>query len=214
MGRGANDGTDAALPVVVREVPALKVAIPERRLDGDVVPAAPDDGVVVEADGISIRPHPGQGSGGEGIGDELAGETKIGGGTGCGGGCAVGGERHKFDGQQPSEVAVQHPIPVADVGGNNAQARGAGIVGSASYYGLICSYSWPCGEAISVWLCESSGNWLAYSGGNFGGYQINQVHAARVGGVPGRLFDPATNVAVAYVLWQEQGWGPWACAPK
>lgn len=78
---------------------------------------------------------------------------------------------------------------------------------------LICVYDWPCGEALAVWYCESRGDWGAYSQGNYGGFQINEVHAARVGGVPGRLFDPATNVAVAYDIWGEAGWGPWACKP-
>ncbi len=85
---------------------------------------------------------------------------------------------------------------------------------------LNCSYSWDCAEAIGVvygnWRCrwgESSGNPSAYHAGNYGLYQINSVHAARVDYALERLFDAATNIAVAHALWLERGWQPWACRP-
>lgn len=62
-------------------------------------------------------------------------------------------------------------------------------------------------------MCESSLNPAAYNAGNYGLYQINAVHAARVGGDLASLFDPAVNVRVAYEIWAEQSWIPWACKP-
>ena len=91
---------------------------------------------------------------------------------------------------------------------------------SPTIVSLIISYDWPCDEALGVVYgnarCpygESTGDPNAYSGGNYGLYQINAIHAARVGYDLGRLFDPATNIGVAYGLWLERGWQPWACRP-
>jgi len=46
-------------------------------------------------------------------------------------------------------------------------------------------------------------------GRNYGLFQINLVH----GYAPQDLLDPAFNVRVAYALYQDQGWAPWACWP-
>lgn len=87
---------------------------------------------------------------------------------------------------------------------------------------LICAYAWPCDEALRVVYgsatCpngESGGKLDAVSddGQNLGPFQLNVVHAGRVGGDPGRLLDPATNVRIAFELYSEQGWRPWACKP-
>jgi hypothetical protein len=85
---------------------------------------------------------------------------------------------------------------------------------------LICSYGWDCAEALGVVYgnarCphgESTGNPNAFNAGNYGLFQINAVHAAKVGGPLEWLFDPAVNVRVAYEIWSDQGWGPWACRP-
>ena len=89
---------------------------------------------------------------------------------------------------------------------------------------VVCApeWSWPCAEAIRVVqgptsLCpngESGGNWAAYNAGNYGGFQINAVHAWRVGGNLMLLFDAETNVRVAHEIYVDNGgWGPWACRP-
>ena len=79
---------------------------------------------------------------------------------------------------------------------------------------LVCSYRWSCQEALRVMHCESRGDPLAASaGGDRGLFQINPVHRARVGGNLSRLHDPETNVAVAWAIYSEQGWRPWACRP-
>lgn len=74
---------------------------------------------------------------------------------------------------------------------------------------LVCSYSWPCGQAMAVMRCESTGDEHAYAAGNWGLYQINAVHAGRVGGDPHAFWNPETNVRIAHQLWRESGWAPW-----
>lgn len=85
---------------------------------------------------------------------------------------------------------------------------------------LICSYDWPCSEALGVvygnarcpWG-ESSGDPSAIYGANYGLFQVNAVHSWRVGGDVGALLDPEVNVMIAYQIWSEQGWAPWSCRP-
>ena len=88
---------------------------------------------------------------------------------------------------------------------------------------LICSYTWPCSEAFAVVYgptpaCpngESGGNWAAYNAGNYGGFQVNAVHAWRVGGDLQSLFISAVNIRVAHDIYVDNaGWGPWACSPR
>lgn len=78
---------------------------------------------------------------------------------------------------------------------------------------LICSVPWPCQQALNVARCESGLQSGAYNAGNYGLFQISYVHARRVGGNLAALFDPAVNIAVAYDIYAEQGWRPWACRP-
>ncbi len=64
--------------------------------------------------------------------------------------------------------------------------------------------------------CESRWQADAVSpdGANLGYFQVNAVHAARVGGDLEALFDPVINIRVAYSIYAESGgWGPWACRP-
>ena len=100
---------------------------------------------------------------------------------------------------------------------------------AAEVEALICAMDWPCAEALAVvygptppnreapYGCpngESGGNPRAVGGTSRGLFQINgSAHAARVGGDLDALFDPATNVRVAYAIWLDQGWRPWSCRP-
>ena len=45
-------------------------------------------------------------------------------------------------------------------------------------------------------------------------FQINSVHLDRVNGNAEALFDPKTNIKVAYEIFSEQGWCPWTTARK
>jgi len=58
-------------------------------------------------------------------------------------------------------------------------------------------------------MCESGGNPNAISpdGENIGLMQINLIH----GYSAEYLLVPENNVAVAYEIWLDQGWLPWAC---
>ena len=49
---------------------------------------------------------------------------------------------------------------------------------------------------------------------DFGLFQINSVHANRVGGDLNFLLDAETNIRIAAQIWREQGWRPWVAARK
>lgn len=51
---------------------------------------------------------------------------------------------------------------------------------------------------------DPDGSW------DYGLFQLNEVQAHRVGGDVNKLLDPETNVQVAYQMYKEQGWKPWA----
>lgn len=80
-----------------------------------------------------------------------------------------------------------------------------------SYEDLVCApqHVWPCGQALSVMECESTNNPRAYKAGNYGLFQINQIHGARVGWDLDLLYDPETNVRIAHDLYRASGWTPW-----
>lgn len=84
---------------------------------------------------------------------------------------------------------------------------------ATDYEDLVCSYDWPCDQALKVMHCESKGYARAFSLNNYGLFQINGIHRARVQGNVESLYDPETNVRVAYAIWSEQGWRPWGCRP-
>ncbi len=70
--------------------------------------------------------------------------------------------------------------------------------------------------AVGVARCESGLNPHAISrgGGNWGLFQINKVHRGRVQAMGYRwedLLDARVNALVAKAIFDEQGWGPWAC---
>jgi len=62
--------------------------------------------------------------------------------------------------------------------------------------------------------CESGGNYAINTGnGYYGAYQFDLGTWYSIGGagVPSDA-SPATQDAMAYRLWQQRGWSPWACA--
>jgi hypothetical protein len=87
------------------------------------------------------------------------------------------------------------------------------FVPAGQWRDLIGAYPWPVDEALRVVACESSGDPSAYYAGNYGLFQINAVHWRRVSGDLEALFDPLVNTRVAYEIWADQGWAPWACRP-
>lgn len=111
----------------------------------------------------------------------------------------------------PSNVAELREGVVADVAGVACDDSGDC---APDIPALICAaeYDWPCDQALAVAWCESRLEPWAYNAGNYGVFQVNAVHAWRVGGDLASLFDAATNVRVAYEIWSEVGWSAWACA--
>lgn len=85
---------------------------------------------------------------------------------------------------------------------------------------LVCSYPWPCDEALAVARCESGVNAAgrldgaaAVGGSSYGLFQINAIHAYRWPEFWDGWMDPAKNTDWAFQLWSEQGWIPWSCRP-
>ena len=78
---------------------------------------------------------------------------------------------------------------------------------------------WPperWGEVRAVAQCESEGSPAAVSpdGRNWGYMQLNVIHearAARLGYSWEQMTEPGPNLHVAYSIWEESGWIPWAC---
>lgn len=72
-------------------------------------------------------------------------------------------------------------------------------------------------QAIRVAHCESrlQADAISPGGGNWGLFQINRVHRARVEAMGHRWEDMLRgyeNARVAAAIWDEQGWRPWTCA--
>lgn len=110
------------------------------------------------------------------------------------------------------QYSVQEVQRAVRVNGDDVDAftRGYEV---EQWRGLVSGYSWPVEEALAVMDCESRGQPSATGGANYGLFQINAVHAGRVAGDLQALYDPATNIRVAYEIWSDQGWAPWACKP-
>lgn len=91
----------------------------------------------------------------------------------------------------------------------------------AAWRADILRYPWPASEVERVIGCESGGNPGAENGTNIGLLQINwPYHLDQLAAVTGKrdwqlLFDPAVNLAVAYLIWRDEGgnWSAWACRP-
>jgi hypothetical protein len=74
-------------------------------------------------------------------------------------------------------------------------------------------------EALTVAYCESRYDEQARRPGSqyVGAFQIGvRTHAARIralGYTEEDLLDAGKNTVVAYDLWKDSGWDPWACRP-
>lgn len=85
---------------------------------------------------------------------------------------------------------------------------------------LICSYPWPCWEAISIAQCESGVNingeldgvWaVSWTGTSYGLFQLNKIHVNKWPDFWENWMIPEWNVAHAFEMWSTSGWGPWDC---
>lgn len=82
----------------------------------------------------------------------------------------------------------------------------------------VARYPWPVEEALTIMHCESRGNPLARgdNGNSLGLMQLWRGWAPWYGVEAEALMDPATNIAVAYAVYEHRGhWGGaggWSCA--
>jgi hypothetical protein len=94
------------------------------------------------------------------------------------------------------------PARVSEVQGRRSGAPSTG----PGWRELVCTYDWDCSWALAVIACESRGNPNAYNprGPYVGLFQLLDPSRS--------LFDPAANIAAAYVKYQRQGPRAWgAC---
>lgn len=65
-------------------------------------------------------------------------------------------------------------------------------------------------RALRVSYCESKWRDVISTSGDWGRFQINQIHSYRVNGDLASLLNPEVNVRIAYEIWRDNGgWGPW-----
>ena len=84
-------------------------------------------------------------------------------------------------------------------------------VGCEKYRAEVSKYGWNVDVAMNVMYAESGCRSNALSAtGDRGLMQINWVHSAKVGGDLDKLYDPQTNIAVAYQIYSASGWTPWS----
>lgn len=87
--------------------------------------------------------------------------------------------------------------------------------GCEAYKHLIAQYDWDVSIATAVMRAESGCNPSATNKANRNGsvdrglFQVNSVHKAKVQSLDD-LYDPATNVSVAYRIHQSTGWQAWS----
>ena len=103
--------------------------------------------------------------------------------------------------------ATRRPVVARAVADERPQPHIHGLDTSS----LISSYPWPQNEAWDVMMCESSGDpTVSNSGESIGLFEIHYPsHWDKVESLEA-LFDPTTNVHVAFHLWEDQGWEPWS----
>ena len=118
--------------------------------------------------------------------------------------------------KQIEELNKQIPKPEAPAPVTKIQAQQAPVAtlgGCEAYRGLVSQYSWNVTIALAVMRAESGcdpnsnnnndGHTVCL--GSRGLFQIGCDSTANYDG----MFDPATNVAQAFALYNNRGWSPW-----
>jgi soluble lytic murein transglycosylase-like protein len=83
--------------------------------------------------------------------------------------------------------------------------------GCDRYSQLISQYNWDVKIAMAVMRAESSCNQLSLSSTDDRGlFQINSIHSDMVNGNLESLYDPTTNIQIAYRVYLSQGWNGWS----
>lgn len=89
--------------------------------------------------------------------------------------------------------------------------------GCDSFIPLLAEYPWDINVALAVLTAESGCNPSVPNhsdqhrgcAGSYGLMQIACVHTQTFGVTVEALYDPATNIRIAYALYKERGWQPW-----
>lgn len=112
---------------------------------------------------------------------------------------------------QTEPETVSQPETVAQASITSEVPPNVSQQGCEQYRPLIEQYNWDHRIALAVMQAESGCNPNATSPtADRGLMQINAVHADMVDYDLNRLFDPTTNVQVAYRVYLSQGWGGWS----
>lgn len=89
---------------------------------------------------------------------------------------------------------------VANFAAAQSQNAGRAASGCRTYDALFRQYDWNVSVAEAICQAESGGNPSAISRTN--DYGLMQLHNLAI-------FDPAQNIAIAYIKYQTQGWRAW-----
>ena len=85
------------------------------------------------------------------------------------------------------------------------------LAGCANYLSIIEKYDWSVSTAMAIAQAESGCNPNALSRTcDRGIMQISCIHSDMVDGDLSALYDPATNIAVAYRIYSARGWYAWS----
>lgn len=107
----------------------------------------------------------------------------------------------------PPETQSETQQPVATLA--------AATTGCGAYLQLIQSYNWDVRVATAIMQAESGCNPTAYNENTNGSvdrglFQVNSVHGDKVQYNFAALFNPSTNISIAYRIYQSSGWSAWS----
>jgi len=112
---------------------------------------------------------------------------------------------------EPAQAAAEaaQQLLAAQTVQQSSQAFSASSAGCGAYSALFEQYDWDVRVAEAICMAESGGHSNAtnynYDGSiDRGLMQINSCH-----GNTDAWYDPATNIAEAFRLYQDSGWKPW-----
>lgn len=112
---------------------------------------------------------------------------------------------------QPAPAApAKQPAIGAATPSQPAPSQPAAVNGCANYTSLFAQYAWDVHTALAICQAESGGIVTAVSPTlDYGLMQVSHVHADMVSFNLAALFDPATNIRVAYQIYTGSGWHAW-----
>ena len=117
-------------------------------------------------------------------------------------------------------VVTAEPTPLAQAPQQPAHA--AATPNCAQYANLVAKYAWNVATALAVMRAESGCDPNAYNGANSDGsndaglFQVNSIHVRSGLITDAGRYDPSTNIAAAYKIYQDRsaragdGWTAWS----